>query len=85
MHAGISVDRPAMKETTALGAAIAAGLSVNIWSSLDDLQHVNSRDHQKFTAKTTSEQQAKQFRRWERAVEMSKGWLTTEDIDQTYD
>ncbi|KAJ1340479.1 glycerol kinase [Batrachochytrium salamandrivorans] len=32
--AGINVDRPMMRETTALGAAIAAGLAVGVWEDL---------------------------------------------------
>ncbi|EPS40402.1 hypothetical protein H072_5781 [Dactylellina haptotyla CBS 200.50] len=82
---GIDVDRPAMRETTALGAAIAAGFGARIWSSFSDLGGVNARNHKRFTTKTTKAQQTSQFRRWERAVAMSKGWLTSEDIDQEYD
>ncbi|RVD86709.1 uncharacterized protein DFL_004971 [Arthrobotrys flagrans] len=82
---GIDVDRPAMRETTALGAAIAAGFGVNIWLSFSDLDRVNSRNHRKFGAQTTPTQRTKRFRQWERAVVMSKGWLTSEDIDKEYD
>ncbi|KAI9260129.1 hypothetical protein BY458DRAFT_516656, partial [Sporodiniella umbellata] len=34
---GIGVDRPQMRETTALGAAIAAGLAIGLWKSIDQL------------------------------------------------
>ncbi|EWC45775.1 hypothetical protein DRE_05112 [Drechslerella stenobrocha 248] len=82
---GINVDRPAIRETTALGAAIAAGFGAAVWHSFDDLKGVNARNHRSFTTKTTQEQQDRRFNRWEKAVEMSKGWLTTEDIDREYD
>ncbi|KAK6522489.1 Glycerol kinase [Arthrobotrys megalospora] len=82
---GIDVDRPAMRETTALGAAVAAGFGVGIWSSFKELDRVNTRNHRKFSAQTTQTQRARQFRRWERAVQMSSGWLTSEDIDKEYD
>ncbi|EGF79186.1 hypothetical protein BATDEDRAFT_30231 [Batrachochytrium dendrobatidis JAM81] len=42
--AGVGVDRPLMRETTALGAALAAGLAVGVWKSLDDFSHVNQSD-----------------------------------------
>ncbi|KAJ6264348.1 hypothetical protein Dda_0493 [Drechslerella dactyloides] len=82
---GIKVDRPAMRETTALGAAIAAGFGVGLWHDFSDLKGVNARNHKAFTARTTQEQRARQFKRWGKAVEMSKGWLSTEDIDREYD
>ncbi|KAF3202162.1 Glycerol kinase [Orbilia oligospora] len=82
---GIDVDRPAMRETTALGAAIAAGFGVELWLSFDDLRGINSRNHRKFGAQTTPTQRTRRFRQWERAVAMSKGWLTSEDIDKEYD
>ncbi|KAK6496537.1 Glycerol kinase [Arthrobotrys musiformis] len=82
---GVGVDRPAMRETTALGAAIAAGFGVNLWSSFNELDHVNCRNHRKFSAQTSPAQRTKRFRQWERAVVMSKGWLTSEDIDKEYD
>ena len=42
---GIPIHRPEMKETTALGAAIAAGLAVGIWKDLTEVcEKVNSTD-----------------------------------------
>ena len=35
---GVAVERPQVTETTALGAAYAAGLAVSFWDNLDDLQ-----------------------------------------------
>jgi len=48
-----------MRETTALGAAIAAGFAIDIWKEFEELK----------------EQSEKMYRRWTKAVEMSKGWL----------
>ena len=39
---GVAVMRPSMRETTALGAALAAGLAVGVWSSVDQLQSMAS-------------------------------------------
>ncbi|CAG8651438.1 2408_t:CDS:2, partial [Paraglomus occultum] len=48
---GIEVDRPAMRETTALGAAIAAGHAVGIWKSLSELDNVNAENRTIFSPK----------------------------------
>lgn len=71
---GIPVNRPAMRETTALGAAIAAGLGVGIWNSLEDLKTVNTDGRTTFKPSITAEEASRRFARWEKAVEMSKGW-----------
>jgi glycerol kinase len=44
---GIPVVRPAMRDTTALGAAIAAGLAVGVWKSIDEIRKISfgRQDH----------------------------------------
>jgi glycerol kinase len=64
-----------MRETTALGAAIAAGLAVGVWASFDDVQHVNTEGSTIFKPLISEKESAARFSRWEKAVEMSKGWL----------
>ncbi|KAJ3487454.1 hypothetical protein NLG97_g6412 [Lecanicillium saksenae] len=71
---GIPVNRPAMRETTALGAAIAAGFAVGIWNSFDDLKNVNTEGSTTFKPQITTQDASSRFARWEKAVEMSKGW-----------
>ena len=71
---GIPVKRPAMRETTALGAAIAAGLAVGVWESMDELKDVNTEGAMHFSPKISKEDSAQRFARWEKAVQMSKGW-----------
>ncbi|KFA76269.1 hypothetical protein S40288_03598 [Stachybotrys chartarum IBT 40288] len=73
---GIRVDRPAMRETTALGAAIAAGLATGVWAELEDLKNVNSVGRKVFEPKVTAESRASSRKRWELAVEMSRGWMS---------
>ncbi len=41
---GVPVDRPAVIETTATGAAFLAGLAVGFWSGPDELRHVRRRE-----------------------------------------
>lgn len=72
---GIRVDRPAMRETTALGAAIAAGLATGVWADLDDLDGLDASGRSVFEPKFGKERRAKMRRQWERAVEMSRGWV----------
>lgn len=71
---GIPVIRPAMRETTALGAAIAAGLAVGLWESVDDLREVNTEGRSLFRPTIKAEEATRRFERWEKAVEMSRGW-----------
>lgn len=78
---GIPVDRPAMRETTALGAAIAAGLATGVWNELDELHQVNSKGRKVFRPQLEVSQRKRMRKRWERAVEMSRGWVQDDDED----
>ncbi|TDZ59815.1 Glycerol kinase [Colletotrichum trifolii] len=71
---GTRVDRPAMRETTALGAAIAAGLALGVWDELEDLKNVNQTGRKIFTPSADREKNLKMFKKWEQAVQMSRGW-----------
>jgi glycerol kinase len=71
---GIEVVRPAMRETTALGAAIAAGLAVGIWKSLSELDHINAKDRTMFSAKISEEESEQKYKEWQKAVERSLDW-----------
>ncbi|KIV91759.1 hypothetical protein B0A52_06329 [Exophiala mesophila] len=70
----IPVVRPAMRETTALGAAIAAGLAVGVWNDIDELKQINTEGMTKFSPSIGQDAAETRFARWEKAVEMSKGW-----------
>jgi glycerol kinase len=63
-----------MRETTALGAAIAAGFAVGVWETYDELKTINTTGRTVFEPKITKEESAKMFKRWTKAVEMSRGW-----------
>jgi glycerol kinase len=86
----IRVERPAMRETTALGAAIAAGLATKgCWTSLQELYDITQNKPGRTNFDPVGEPKKIQimYDRWERAVEMSRGWvLATEEewaIQQT--
>lgn len=76
---GIPVNRPGMRETTALGAAIAAGLATGVWQKLDELREVNQIGRTVFEPQMDKEIAEKMFKRWEKAVEMSRGWMHDDD------
>lgn len=76
---GIPVNRPAMRETTALGAAIAAGFAVDIWKEFNELKAINQKDRAVFDPDITPEQSQKMYKKWSRAVEMCRGWLDPEE------
>lgn len=72
---GIQVDRPAMRETTALGSAIAAGLAVGFWSGLEEIHNVNTENRTLFEPQITDEKRKELYRGWEAAVQRSFGWV----------
>ena len=63
-----------MRETTALGAAIAAGLAAGVWKSFAELRDINRAGGTVFEPQISPEQSAESFATWEKAVWMSKGW-----------
>ncbi|MGV3560030.1 glycerol kinase GlpK [Larkinella arboricola] len=70
---GVPVIRPKMTETTALGAAYAAGLAVGYWSNFDDLRQ-NWGIDRTFEPKMAEAEQQRLYRGWQKAVERSFGW-----------
>lgn len=77
----IPIVRPKMRETTALGAAIAAGFAVDVWKNFDELREVNTAGQTTFQPKMEAKDSVKMFKRWERAVTMCKGWLAEYEED----
>ncbi|KAF7728648.1 Glycerol kinase [Apophysomyces ossiformis] len=71
---GIPVDRPQMRETTALGSAIAAGFAVGIWKDFKELEKVNTEGRTLYESKTTDEERKKMYAGWQEAVKRSMNW-----------
>ena len=80
---GIPVERPAMRETTALGAAIAAGLAVGAWESLEELRGWRGRGKRTFTPNIEAAQRKIGVRRWEKAVTMCRGWVEDDEAEES--
>jgi glycerol kinase len=69
-----AVVRPQVTETTALGAAYAAGLATGYWKSTDDLRS-NWGVAKRWTPRMNKEQRAKLYASWQKAVQRSFGWV----------
>jgi glycerol kinase len=69
--------RPEVDETTALGAAYAAGLAVGYWESLDELRH-NWHIDEEFEPEMPESEAESLYDRWDDAVERSLGWANDE-------
>lgn len=67
-----------MRETTALGAAIAAGLASGVYKNLEELKEINRHDRTLFQPKIEAKEREVMYERWKKAVKMCKGWM---DVD----
>ena len=70
---GVVVRRPAMLETTALGAAFLAGLAAGVWSSTDDIS-ATWKASAEFEPRMSRDEADASYDGWKKAVERSKGW-----------
>ena len=71
---GVPVRRPAVLETTALGAAYLAGLAVGYWKDREEISAHWSLERE-FTSAMPSSIREQLFRRWEQAVSRSRNWV----------
>lgn len=69
----VPVIRPTVSETTALGAAYAAGLTVGYWKNLDDLR-INWKEDHRWLPKMDPLKRDRLYFDWKRAVERSFDW-----------
>ncbi len=68
------VVRPRMTETTALGAAYAAGLAVGYWENIEDLQ-ANWGAERTWQPAMAEEDRSRRYRSWKKAVQRSFDWV----------
>jgi glycerol kinase len=68
------VERPAVPETTALGAAYLAGLAVGFWNDQEEITR-NWKLNRRFEPAMDNETRNELYRNWKRAVERSRGWI----------
>ncbi|MDG4665181.1 glycerol kinase GlpK [Mycobacterium sp. 236(2023)] len=74
---GVDVVKPVVAETTALGAAYAAGLAVGFWSGADDLR-ANWQEDKRWSPQWSDEQRADGYAGWQKAVQRTLDWV---DVD----
>jgi glycerol kinase len=71
---GVPVIRPTVAETTALGAAYAAGLAVKYWAEVEDLRANWGKDKE-WTPQMDATDRDAQYAMWKRAVTRTFDWV----------
>jgi glycerol kinase len=74
---GVDIVRPVVDETTALGAAYAAGLAVGYWTDPDELRD-NWRIDSRFEPAIDRDEADRTYERWQAAVDRSLDWARSE-------
>jgi glycerol kinase len=74
---GVPVSKPVVAETTALGAAYAAGLAVGFWPDQDALRQ-NWNEDRRWQPQWTHEQRESAYAGWKKAVQRTLDWV---DLD----
>ncbi|GAA3588791.1 glycerol kinase GlpK [Klugiella xanthotipulae] len=75
---GVPVVRPVVAETTALGAAYAAGLAVGFWKNLGELRN-NWQEDRRWEPNLESATRDRLYRNWKKAVQKTLDWVD-EDV-----
>jgi glycerol kinase len=71
---GVPVVRPEVAETTALGAAYAAGLAVGFWQDLDQLR-TRWREAKRWEPTMSEAERDRQLKLWKKAVTRTFDWV----------
>jgi glycerol kinase len=74
---GVPVSKPKVAETTALGAAYAAGLATGFWKDTDELR-ANWNEDERWEPQWSDEQRAKGYAGWQKAVQRTLDWVDSE-------
>ncbi|GGN88647.1 glycerol kinase [Actinoplanes lobatus] len=72
---GVPVSRPVVAETTALGAAYAAGLAVGFWTSLDELR-ANRHEDRRWQPSWSAARRTEGITRWRAAIDRTLDWVS---------
>ena len=71
---GIEIIRPEVIETTALGAAYAAGIAVGVWQSQDDVRN-KWRENHRWSSTLDPNLRAEKYAQWTKAVQRTLNWI----------
>jgi len=77
---GVDVVRPRVAETTALGAAYAAGIAVGFWKGEQDVID-NWAEDKRWSASMDDAERERLYRNWKKAVTKTFEWVD-EDVEQ---
>jgi glycerol kinase len=75
---GVPVIKPLVQETTAIGAAFAAGLAIGLWKDLNEIRelwHIAKI----WTPQMPKDERDKNWHGWQKAVTKSMGWVDEDD------
>jgi glycerol kinase len=75
----VPVIRPVVAETTALGAAYAAGLAVGFWKDLDELR-ANWQEGQRWEPSMSADERERRMRSWRKAVTKTLDWVDDDTV-----
>jgi glycerol kinase len=78
---GVPVIRPQVAETTALGAAYAAGLATGFWSNLEDLRQNWQIDHT-WEPKMDPAEREREYAYWKKAVTRTFDWVDQNQVKE---
>ncbi|MGI8459920.1 MAG: glycerol kinase GlpK [Propionibacteriaceae bacterium] len=77
---GVDVVAPQVPETTALGAAYAAGLAVGFWSDPDELR-ANWHEDRRWSPQLDERSRRRGYTGWQKAVQRTLNWVDVDDDD----
>ncbi len=70
---GIDITRPLITETTALGAAYAAGLATGVWKNTEELKALWQQSR-RWNPTSTAESRSVGYADWKKAIERTLNW-----------
>ena len=76
---GVPVIRPQVAETTALGAAYAAGLATGFWNETEDLRE-NWQEDKRWEPKMDSGKRDEYYKFWKKAVTRTFDWFEADEV-----
>ena len=76
----VPVIRPKVTETTALGAAYAAGIAVGFWEGEQDVTD-NWQEDKRWEPEMPEDEVERQYRLWKKAVQRTLDWVD-DDVEQ---
>lgn len=75
---------PQVQETTAMGAAFAAGLAVGMWNDTDEIKTLWNQE-KLFVPKMAEDVRVRNWEGWKKAIKRSLDWVETEEEDEFVD